>query len=562
MKTKMRLGDILVQAGKIKDFDLVNALKKQAVTGKRLGEILLEDGLVSEEDILAVLGMQLGLQRVSLEFEVIDTNSIRKIPEAIARKHGVMPFKMNGNDLIVVTSDPFNIMADEDLKLVSGMNIIKALDTKQSIEEAINKYYTKQYAEKVATALGIQEKELAKANMQENLEEEEINKEAPVVKLVDTLIQNAVRMGGSDIHIEPFEKEIRVRVRVDGELQSILSIPKESQSTLITRIKILANLNIAEKRVPQDGRIIKNIDDKKIDLRVSVLPTVNGEKVVIRILASSQALINKEALGMKPDDMEKLVKLMSIPYGIILVTGPTGSGKSTTLYTILSELNTIDKNIITVEDPVEYMMDGINQVNVNAKAGMTFASGLRSILRQDPDIIMLGEIRDGETAEIAIRAAITGHVVLSTLHTNDAPSSIARLADMGVEPYLVSTSVTGIIAQRLVRRICTNCLTEYEATEYEKKILGLPITTDLKLAKGEGCPACNNTGYKGRVGIYEIMEVDREIRDAVTEGKTSDMVKDIAIKNGMKTLNSACREHVMDRVTTVDELMRVAFLRE
>lgn len=561
MKTKMRLGDILVQAGKIKDFDLVNALKRQAVTGKRLGEILLEDGLVSEEDILAVLGMQLDLQRVSLEFEVIDTNSIRKIPEAIARKHGVMPFKMNGNDLIVVTSDPFNIMADEDLKLVSGMNIIKALDTKQSIEEAINKYYTKQYAEKVATALGIQEKELAKANMKANIEEE-INKEAPVVKLVDTLIENAVRMGGSDIHIEPFEKEIRVRVRVDGELQSILSIQKESQSTLITRIKILANLNIAEKRVPQDGRIIKSIDDKKIDLRVSVLPTVNGEKVVIRILASLQALINKEALGMKSDDMEKLVKLMSIPYGIILVTGPTGSGKSTTLYTILSELNTIDKNIITVEDPVEYMMDGINQVNVNAKAGMTFASGLRSILRQDPDIIMLGEIRDGETAEIAIRAAITGHVVLSTLHTNDAPSSIARLADMGVEPYLVSTSITGIIAQRLVRRICTNCLKKYEATEYEKKVLGLPITTDLKLAKGEGCPACNNTGYKGRVGIYEIMEVDREIRDAVTDGKTSDMVKDIAIKNGMKTLDSACIEHVIDRVTTVDELMRVAFLRE
>lgn len=561
MKTKMRLGDILVQAGKIKDFDLVNALKRQAVTGKRLGEILLEDGLVSEEDILAVLGMQLDLQRVSLEFEVIDTNSIRKIPEAIARKHGVMPFKMNGNDLIVVTSDPFNIMADEDLKLVSGMNIIKALDTKQSIEEAINKYYTKQYAEKVATALGIQEKELAKANMKANIEEE-INKEAPVVKLVDTLIENAVRMGGSDIHIEPFEKEIRVRVRVDGELQSILSIQKESQSTLITRIKILANLNIAEKRVPQDGRIIKSIDDKKIDLRVSVLPTVNGEKVVIRILASSQALINKEALGMKSDDMEKLVKLMSIPYGIILVTGPTGSGKSTTLYTILSELNTIGKNIITVEDPVEYMMYGINQVNVNAKAGITFASGLRSILRQDPDIIMLGEIRDGETAEIAIRAAITGHVVLSTLHTNDSASSIARLADMGVEPYLLSTSITGIIAQRLVRRICTNCLKEYEATEYEKKVLGLPITTDLKLAKGEGCPACNNTGYKGRVGIYEIMEVDREIRDAVTDGKTSDMVKDIAIKNGMKTLDSACIEHVIDRVTTVDELMRVAFLRE
>ena len=294
---------------------------------------------------------------------------------------------------------------------------------------------------------------------------------APVVKLVDTIIQNSIRMGASDVHVEPFENEVRVRARVDGSLQNMLSIPKESQNTLITRIKILANLNIAEKRIPQDGRILTNIDGKAVDLRVSILPTVNGEKVVIRILSKDSSLMNKESLGMRKDDMKKLEQILQNPFGIILVTGPTGSGKSTTLYAVLNELNTIDKNIITVEDPVEFMVDGINQVNVNAKAGLTFASGLRSILRQDPDIVMVGEIRDGETAEIAIRAAITGHVVLSTLHTNDAPSSVARLVDMGIEPYLISTSVTGIIAQRLVEKFVLSVLKSNMPQNMKKEFL-------------------------------------------------------------------------------------------
>ena len=423
--------------------------------------------------------------------------------------------------------------------------------------------YTKQYAEKVAEVLAKKEIETKKREEeQEQVQKvEEINTSAPVVKLVDSIIENAVRMNGSDIHIEPFENEVRVRVRVDGDLQKILSIPKESQNTLITRFKILANLNIAEKRIPQDGRILTVVDGKGIDLRVSILPTVNGEKIVTRILKKDSTLMRKEALGLRKDDMDKLTSILQNPFGIILVTGPTGSGKSTTLYTVLSELNTIDKNIITVEDPVEFTVDGINQVAVNNKAGLTFASGLRSILRQDPDIIMVGEIRDGETAEIAIRAAITGHVVLSTLHTNDAPSTVARLVDMWIEPYLIATSVNGIIAQRLVRKNCPRCTEEYTASDYEKEILGV-TDRDVVLKKGKGCPYCNNSGYKGRVGIYEILQIDRNIRDGITAGKTSDAIRDIAVKSGMKTLRKACTEHVLEGITSIDELMRVAFLKE
>ena len=342
----------------------------------------------------------------------------------------------------------------------------------------------------------------------------------------------------------------------------MLEIPKNSHNSLVTRIKILANLNIAEKRVPQDGRILTRVNGKEVDLRVSVLPTINGEKVVIRILARNMELIDKQKLGMRDDDLVKLESILSNPYGIILVTGPTGSGKSTTLYAVLSELNTIQQNIITVEDPVEFSINGINQVNVNVKAGLTFASGLRSILRQDPDVIMVGEIRDGETAEIAVRASITGHVVLSTLHTNDAPSTVARLVDMGIEPYLISTSVTGIIAQRLVRKNCPKCSKEYEPKDREREILGLKDNEDIKLIKGEGCPYCNGTGYKGRVGIYEILDINKEVRETISLGENSDKIRECAIKNGMKTLKDACVEHVLEGITTVDELMRVAFLKE
>ena len=396
IRTKKRLGDILVQAGKINQSDLMSALKKQALSGRRLGEILVDEGLVSENDILSVLELQLGIKKVNLDSIDIDENAIRSVSESIARKHNILPIKIEGNDIYIAMSDPFNLMAVEDVKVVTGLNVKKVLEKKDSISKAIKNFYTKQYAEKVAQDLVQKEKENTKKKQEEKQvsELEKATANAPVVKLVDTIIQNSIRMGASDVHVEPFENEVRVRARVDGSLQNMLSIPKESQNTLITRIKILANLNIAEKRIPQDGRILTNIDGKAVDLRVSILPTVNGEKVVIRILSKDSSLMNKESLGMRKDDMKKLEQILQNPFGIILVTGPTGSGKSTTLYAVLNELNTIDKNIITVEDPVEFMVDGINQVNVNAKAGLTFASGLRSILRQDPDIIMVGEIRD------------------------------------------------------------------------------------------------------------------------------------------------------------------------
>lgn len=556
---KKRLGDLLIDSGKLNEADLAVALKLQATTGKRLGQILVEKRLVTEDDILTILEMQMAIPRIHLDFTPIEENAVYRISEALAKKHTIIPIKIRGNKITLVTSDPFNILAIEDVKIATGLDTELVMDSSESINEAIKRYYSRQVAER--TAKNLADREAREKKEEVNVDFDEV-KDAPAVKLVDTIIENAVRMKASDIHIEPLENGVRVRCRVDGNLQKVLDIPKETQGSLITRIKIVANLNIAEKRVPQDGRIITKIDNKEVDLRVSVLPTIHGEKVVIRILSRSSFLVKKEELGLSSYNMELLSSIMDKPYGIILATGPTGSGKSTTLYTLLNELNTLDKNIITVEDPVEYVMEGISQVNVNTKAGLTFASGLRSILRQDPDIVMVGEIRDNETAEIAIRAAITGHIVLSTIHTNDAPSTIARLEDMNIEPYLISTSITGIIAQRLVRKVCPHCFEEYEASEYEKEMLEINKNEKLSLVRAKGCPLCQNIGYKGRIGIYEIMEIKRELREAVNNKKNTDELRDIAIKNGMKTLKMACTEHVLNKITTVEELLRVTFLKE
>lgn len=381
------------------------------------------------------------------------------------------------------------------------------------------------------------------------------------MRLVDSIIENAVKARASDIHIEPFENYIKIRYRIDGVLKEVLRPPKETHGALVTRIKILSNLNIAEKRLPQDGRIVTKVDDKDIDLRVSVLPTVFGEKVVIRILNKSGFMLSKKDIGIEGSDSDKLDNMMSSPYGIILVTGPTGSGKSTTLYSILNTLNNMDRNIVTVEDPVEYLIDGVNQVNVNVKAGLTFASGLRSILRQDPDIIMVGEIRDNETAEIAIRAAITGHLVLSTIHTNDAPSAVIRLVDMGIEPYLVSTSISGVISQRLVRKICPYCSKRYEASDYEKSILGVNKEDSLFLKKGEGCLHCGNTGYIGRRGVFEIMEINRDVREQILKNRNTDELRDLCIRNGMKTLKTECVDLVKRGITTIDEMVKITYLK-
>lgn len=555
---KKRLGDILLMAEKITPSQLQSALKTQKILGKKLGEVLIESGIVSEEDIIDAIVAQTGIKKIDLNNIQFDKKAIKIVPQNLCNKYNLIAFGFEEDKILVAMSDPLNIFAIDDISISTGLEVKTFIAPKKDIDKFVKINYSSEGVNKAAEELS--KESLEAKNIAVDVEEVDDVKNAPVVKMIEYLFRNSVEMRASDIHIEPFEKEIRIRYRIDGKLTTINTLGIESLAPLITRIKILANLNIAEKRIPQDGRIITKIGNTDVDLRVSILPTVNGEKVVIRILNRDNYKLGKEHLGLSKANLRKLNNIISNPHGIVLVTGPTGSGKSTTLYTVLSELNSSNVNIITVEDPVEYTLDGINQVNVNTKAGLTFASGLRSILRQDPDIIMIGEIRDEETAQIAIKAAITGHLVLSTLHTNDAPSSITRLVDMGVEPYLVASSVVGVIAQRLVRKICPHCKEEYEASEYERKTLTGSSNGTLKLYKGKGCGHCNGTGYIGRIGVYEIMEVTREHRDIINKTRDSDILKDISIKHGMTTLEDECKKLVLNGTTTMQELATITLL--
>lgn len=560
MTDKRRLGDMLVASGKISSYQLQEALKSQKILGKKLGEILVETKLITEIDIIEAIEEQTGIPRVDLNTIDFDKKAINLITENLCRKHGLIPFGFNGvNKIKIAMADPLNIFAIDDVHISTSFDVECYIALNSDINKFIDISYSSAKVLKAAEDLSRETLESKNNNVVEDIDDV---KNAPVVKMVDFLFKNAVDMRASDIHIEPFENYIRIRYRIDGELKEINNLGIESLAPLVTRIKILADLNIAEKRIPQDGKIITRIGNSDVDLRVSILPVVNGEKVVIRILNRNSYKVGMDKLGMNSENLVKLDRIIKSPHGIVLVTGPTGSGKSTTLYTILNELNSEDVNIVTVEDPVEYTLNGINQVNVNNKAGLTFASGLRSILRQDPDVVMIGEIRDDETAEIAVKAAITGHLVMSTLHTNDAPSSITRLIDMGIEPYLVATSISGVIAQRLVRTICPHCKIAYEATGYEKKILLGDNNSQLTLYKGEGCGYCNNTGYLGRCGVHEIMEITREHRDAINETRDSNVYKDIAIKNGMTTLGEECKKLVLDGVTTVTQLATITMLNE
>ena len=556
---KKRLGDILVSTGKITNVQLQDALKLQKTLGKKLGEILVANNMVTEDEIVECITEQTGIKSVNLNTIVFDKKIFNFVSENLCNKYILIPFGFEGNKIKVGLSDPLNIFAIDDVTISSGFEVESYIANKEDIQKFIKIYYSSKEVSIAAEQLSIER------NIKEDEESDidditDINN-APVVKMVDFLFKNAVDMRASDIHIEPFEKYVRIRYRIDGELQNVNSLGIGSLSPLVTRIKILASLNIAEKRIPQDGRIITRVGNNDVDLRVSILPVVNGEKVVIRILNRSNYSVGRERLGMGAENFKKLDRIISSPHGIVLVTGPTGSGKSTTLYTVLSELNKEDVNIVTVEDPVEYALEGINQVNVHAKAGLTFAAGLRSILRQDPDIVMIGEIRDDETAQIATKAAITGHLVLSTLHTNDAPSSILRLIDMGIEPYLVSTSITGVIAQRLVRRICPNCSEPYKASDSEKKMLIGRTDREIILHRGKGCGYCNGSGYSGRVGVYELMEINREIRDLISAGENSNILKDAAMKNGMSTLAMEGKKLVLQGVTTIQQLATITMVR-
>ena len=453
-------------------------------------------------------------------------------------------------------ADPLNIFAIDDISIATALEVEVYIAPKSDIHKFIKIIYTSEEVSKAAQALT--QESLQNRLVTADIEDLEDVKNAPVVKMVDFLFRNSIEMRASDIHIEPFEQEIRIRYRIDGDLRLINTLGIESLAPLVTRIKIMAGLNIAEKRTPQDGRIVMRVGGYDLDLRVSVLPVVSGEKIVIRILNRSSYEFGRDRLGISAHNIEKLERILRNPHGIVLVTGPTGSGKSTTLYTLLSDLNSEKVNIVTVEDPVEYTLTGINQVNVNTKSGVTFASGLRSILRQDPDIVMIGEIRDEETAQIATRAAITGHLVLSTLHTNDAPATITRLIDMGVEPYLVASSITGVIAQRLVKKICPHCKMPYEASELEKHFLCVDINQPLTLYKGVGCGHCQQTGYIGRTGIYEVMEITKEHREAISKNEGLSTIRQLSEKQGMTLLADECRDLVLNGITTIEELAHVS----
>ena len=556
-----RLGDILIDSGFLSQAELQEALEAQRndSTKKRLGEIIVEKGLLTELDILRAISSQYDLPIIDLQQVDIDQEATKIVPEQYCEENLIIPVAFDGDDdnkkLVVAIYDPLNILVTDDLRFRTGKDIVTLLAPKQQILAAIKMNYGREVAKQAADDLA---SDLDIDDMKKLGDEitDEVNN-APVVKLVNSIIEFAIRANSSDIHIEPMEDRVRVRIRIDGVLQEIMSNPVAARDAIITRIKILSGMNIAEKRIPQDGRVQTIINGKPVDMRVSILPTVHGEKTVIRILAKNDANLNRKYLGISEHNNEMIDRIVKVPQGVCLISGPTGSGKTTTLYTLLSEKNTPETNIVTVEDPVEIQIPGINQVQVNAKAGMTFASGLRSILRQDPDIILVGEIRDGETAEIAMRAAITGHLVFSTIHTNDAVSSINRLIDMGIEPFMVSTALIGVVAQRLVRRICTNCREEYTPGPDEVELLKLK--PGQKLYRGAGCSECGEKGYKGRIAIHEVVIMTKAMRALLERRASEDEMRALAVSEGTLMLADSAAALVLEGITTVAEMSKVTY---
>jgi type IV pilus assembly protein PilB len=550
------LGEILIEMGAINQEQLDEALRVSKSKGDYLGETLLELGSLDEKTLFKGLEYIYHIPYTDLSETVIDSEATGKVTETLAKKYLLIPVKKEGNVLSVVMSDPLNFYAIDDVKNSSGLQVtVSGISSKKSILSAIDRYYGGEVAEKAFEDLRKEYGDLNLEDLSEISDSEVAN--APVVRLINSILQRAIKANASDIHIEPMEDKLKIRFRIDGQLQEVMTSSMAVHSAIVTRIKIMSLLNISEKRVPQDGRVDTVVDGKQVDLRISILPTVYGEKVVIRILGGSSGSLSISELGFSEHNLELFSKITASPNGIILISGPTGSGKTTTLYSLLRELNKPNVNIITVEDPVEYKMEGVNQVQVNVKADLTFATGLRSILRQDPDIIMIGEIRDTETAEIAIRASITGHLVLSTIHTNDAASSVTRLVDMGIEPFLVSSSMVGVVAQRLVRKICPRCKTAYRPTHSE--MLMLDMQEPQSLYKGEGCAYCNFSGYKGRVGIHEILVVTKEIRELINRNATLDQIQQMAVRQGTVTLSESCKELVLQGVTTMEEMLKVTY---
>lgn len=548
-QTRKRLGDLLVEAGLITEDQLQSTLKEKS-SGQKLGDALLQRGYITEQQLIEVLEFQLGIPHISLYRYPFDTKLFSLISKETAKRNRLIPLKKEGDKLFVAMADPMDYFAIDDLRLSTGFQIETAIATKDDILRAINKYYD--IDEGFEELMG----DLPGGNTQE---EEKINgDDSPIVRLVNQLLVNASAMKASDIHIDPQETKVLIRYRIDGILRTERVLPKHMQGLLTARIKIMSNLDITEHRVPQDGRIKVNLDFHPIDLRVSTLPTVYGEKIVMRILDLGSSLNDINKLGFNKLNLSRFMNLIEKPTGIVLITGPTGSGKSSTLYAALNKLNNEEVNIITVEDPVEYQLEGINQVQVNSNVGMTFAKGLRSILRQDPNIIMVGEIRDQETAEIAVRASLTGHLVLSTIHTNDSLSTVTRLVDMGVEPFLVASSVTGIVAQRLVRRVCRDCAEEQAPTKREIEIFARRGMKLEKVVRGRGCSSCNMTGYKGRIAIHEVLVINDDMRRVIMNEDSFTKLRELAIKNKTIFLIDDGMLKVKQGLTTTEEVLRVA----
>lgn len=561
-RKRLRLGELLLENNLITEEQLNIALEEQKAKGIKLGEAIIGLGYVTQDAINDLLCQQLNIDFVDLRKIEIDDSIARMVGEKVVRKYMILPFALDdrqANVIKVAMEDPMNIMAIDDIGIITGMTVQPYLSTHAYISTAIDKLYGKSQANAIAEQFMKEQGSGDDAdNAEENKRQEDVDN-SPVVKLVNNIIEGGVRQRASDIHIEPFEYNVRVRYRIDGVLREIISYDRALYAAIIARLKVISGMDISEKRKPQDGRITITVDRREYDIRVSNLPTVFGEKVVMRLASKEGFKRDKKDLGLSPTDLVKFDNILRNPHGIILVTGPTGSGKSTTLYTALSELASDEVNIITVEDPVEANVDNVNQVQVNVKANLTFASALRSILRQDPDIIMIGEIRDGETAEIAVKASITGHLVVSTLHTNSTAASISRLIDMGIEPYLLGDSLVGIIAQRLVRRLCPECKEPYEADEEEKRILKVPQNEPLKLYKACGCEACGNTGYYGRIGVYEIMPISRKIKNLIASGANADEITAQAVTEGMNTLRMSASNYVKQGLTSFSEMMKITY---
>lgn len=552
-----RLGDLLVSSGVISQEQLGQALARQKETKKRLGEELIDDGIITEQQLIDTLRLQLGIEFVDLSTVEPDPQLVDVLPRNIAKKYGVTPVRLHGNTLYLAMSDPLNFMAQEEVRVATHRRVVPMITTADGIERANASLYGGEGAQRAIQDM----RREAPATQQESTADAvvELNETAaPTVRLVNSIIERAAAENASDIHLDPCADCIRVRMRVDGVMCPVMTVPSDLYPSVLARLKIMGGMDVTERRVPQDGRAGVRLRNRSFDLRMSTLPTIYGEKCVIRVLDKNSAFLSRDGIGVEGKQLEQYEYLMGRPSGTILIVGPTGSGKTSTMYTMIHQLNSEQVNLMTLEDPVEYNIDGINQVQINEKTGMTFASGLRSILRQDPDIIAVGEIRDGETAENAMRAAITGHLVLSTVHTNDALSTVERLKDIGVPNYLIAGALNGVISQRLVRTICPDCKQAYDPTAQELAELGLPADSKQKLFRGKGCPNCFGRGYRGRTAVFEMLVLSRRMRSAIAKGMDREDLREILRQEGdYATLQENCRRLVQDGVTTIEEARRL-----